>query len=61
MYPEAQLKSPEKPEEAEEMEADKAEDISVVKVLAKDVEVETPELRVQKSQSSEKIYSMNTD
>ena len=48
MSPEAQLKSPEKPEEAEEMEADKAEDKSVVKVLAKDVEVETPELRVKK-------------
>ncbi|XP_056454573.1 formin-binding protein 4 isoform X2 [Gadus chalcogrammus] len=43
----AQLKSPEKPEEAEEMEADEAEDKSVVKIPAKDVEVETPELRFQ--------------
>ena len=58
---EAQLKSPEKPEEAEEMEADEAEDKSVVKIPTKDVEVETPELRVRRTQSSANIYSMNTD
>ncbi|KAK0145743.1 Formin-binding protein 4 [Merluccius polli] len=42
----AQIKSPEKPPEVEEKEADKAEDKSVVKVLPKDVEVETPELKI---------------
>ena len=60
LSPEAQLKSPEKPEEAEEKEEDKAEDKSAVKVPAKDVEVETPELRVRRSRRSEKI-AMNTE
>ncbi|KAJ3596587.1 hypothetical protein NHX12_002992 [Muraenolepis orangiensis] len=42
-----QLKSPEKLPEVEETDADKAEDKSAVKVLTKEVEVETPELRTR--------------
>lgn len=49
LSPEAQLKPSETLPEVEEKEADKVEDKSATKVPAKDVEVETPELKVQKS------------